>query len=115
MQRKYKLVQKLEGSTQKSLDEEVTKPIEESHSQLPDSQLSKATVAEDENDRLKVFETSKEGARRASTENSSSNSLSLTEKDTVDKSTKVSTDTTDSKTEPSLVTAEKPEEQGIYI
>ena len=103
------------------MDEEVVaKPTEESQPQLPDSsQMNKVVVAvaaNDENsDRLKVSEASTDAARRSSAEtNSSHPAPSLTEKDTIDKSAKLSTDTTDSKTESVHVAAEKPEEKGSF-
>ncbi|XP_032456820.1 ralA-binding protein 1 isoform X1 [Nasonia vitripennis] len=136
LKRKYKLVQKLEGSIQKSLDEEVPKPTEESQShvperqphlqekqpqlqerqsQLPESQPTKIAIkTEDESDRLKVSETSKEAPRRLSTENIN-HSAPLAEKYIVDKVSKISTDTTDSKTEAVHVASNKPEENAVAV
>lgn len=92
--------------------EESQSHLPERQSHLPESQPSKTAVkTEDESDNLKVSETSKEAPRRLSTENIN-HSAPLTEKDTVDKATKISIDTTDSKTEAVHVASDKPEENG---
>jgi uncharacterized protein YdcH (DUF465 family) len=104
----------LEVSVQKSVDEEATKPSNESQLHLPDSQVNKVIAnTEDENDRLKGVEMSKEDVSRKPIENVNNNSAPLIEKDTVDKIVKKSTDTVDTKIETSYVTT-KSEESGIY-
>lgn len=89
------------------------KPNDESQPQVPEPQPARLAVnAEDETERLKVLEATKEAStRRSSTENNGHPAAS-TEKDTTDKSRKLSIDVTDSKTESSHVAPDKPEENG---
>ncbi|CAB0040157.1 unnamed protein product [Trichogramma brassicae] len=116
LKRKYKLVQKREDSMQRSVDEEqVPKNNDESQTQSSDSQSinlsNKLSVnTEDENERLKVTETTKETVRRASTETNSYSSSASADKD-IDKPLKASKDTTDSRVE--VVPNEKPDENDI--
>ncbi|KAJ8687283.1 hypothetical protein QAD02_023077 [Eretmocerus hayati] len=109
LKRKYKMFQKLEGSTQKSLDEEVVKSNDECQVRSLDSQSNKVLSNKDENERLKISETSRT-ARRASSEISNSH-VPINEKDAVDKSRKLSTGAIDNKTEASQIGSEKSEEQ----
>ncbi|KAL7286419.1 hypothetical protein TKK_0019368 [Trichogramma kaykai] len=116
LKRKYKLVQKREDSMQRSVDEEqVPKNNDESQTQSSDSQSinlsNKLSVnTEDENERLKVTETTKETVRRASTETNSYSSSASADKD-IDKPLKASKDTTDSRIE--VVPNEKPDENDV--
>lgn len=103
-------MQKLEGSTQKSLDEDISKHNDDNQPQLPDSQSHKI---DDESDRLKVTETLKESPRRASNENNHY-TASSNEKDVVDECIPLSSDATDSKTDSSRIVNEKSSENGLY-
>ncbi|XP_011494956.1 PREDICTED: ralA-binding protein 1 [Ceratosolen solmsi marchali] len=109
LKRKYKVVQKLEGSVRKSVDEEATKPSDESQLHFSDSQINKVvTNTEDECDRLKVLEVSKEEARQKSMENTN-NPIPLIEKDTADKPNKKIINNIDTKMETFYVTTKSKE------
>ncbi|XP_058794157.1 ralA-binding protein 1 isoform X2 [Phymastichus coffea] len=116
LKRKYKSVQKLEGSTQKSLDEDAIKQQqqhEESKSNSSDNQSKIVASSEDDNDRLKVSDVPRNDAnrRRRSAEGAIHPAVTPSETDA-----KLSVDNVDSKTEvPLNLTSDKvtEEEAGI--
>lgn len=69
-QRKYKLVQKLEGSAHKSLDEDTSKQHqEESKSNSSDNQSKIVINSEDDNDHLKLADATKDATGSADMSN----------------------------------------------